>query len=176
MTKKRNSRKRQNNALRASFSAVAVDKNEMTQAQAANSIALLRSTFHYKYHNRARIIKKLEGSATSTRTQLSPQAEDVVVEFVQSYVDQGHPIRRSDVAEGVEIIVEKMPAERRSKILIGQGRPGRKFLDLFSKCHQVFIAFSRPSYQEEQRWIVNNADVLTLQFADIRQLIKDFGI
>ena len=174
MTKKPNLQKRQNKALRAAFSAV--EKNEMTQAQAAKSIALPRSTFHYKYHNRARIIEKLKGRATSTRTQLSPQEEDVVVEFIQSYADQSHPIRRYDVADAVEIIVEKMPAERRSKILFRQGRPGRKFLDLFSKRHQGSITFSRPSYQEEQRWIATNADVLSRHFAEIEQLIKDFGI
>ena len=54
----------------------------MTQAQAAKSIAVPRSTLHYKYHNRVRIIEKLEGRATSTRTQLSSQEEDVIVEFI----------------------------------------------------------------------------------------------
>ena len=69
-----------------------------------------------------------------------------------------------------------MPAEKRSKILFRQGQSGRKFLDLFSKRHKGFITFSRPSYQEEQRWIATNADVLTRRFAEIEQLIKDFRI
>lgn len=163
MTKKLNRQKRQNNVLLAVSSAV--EKNEMTQAQAANGNDLPRSTFHYKYHNRAQNIEKLQGRATFRRTPLSPQEEDFVVEFCQSYADQGRPIHRSDAAHAVQIIVEKMPTERRSKIMFRNGRPGRKFLDLFSERHQGSITFSRPSYQEEQHWVATNADVLTRHFS-----------
>ena len=51
------------------------------------------------------------------------------------------------------------------------GRPGRKFLSLFSKRYREKIKFGRAS-KEEARWKATSAESLTSHFAELERLIR----
>lgn len=89
------------------------------------------------------------------------------MDLVLSYSLCGFPLKRTDVADAVQMMVKTLPAERHNAIPFIEGRPGRKFLSLFAIRHRDKIHFGRASKEEEVRWKATSAANLTSHFAEI---------
>lgn len=171
MTKSRRREMRKQQQVQRAFKAVHAG---VSKRKAAKIAALPVSTFCYQ-------LKKYNtGGPTkpvfSKRNALTEREETLVVDLIKYYDARAIPLKRSDVADAVQIIVNNMTPERRNDIPFINGRPGRKFLRNFEWRHKNEIKIGKPSRHEAIRWKATNGENLTTHFAEIEHLIKRFNI
>lgn len=67
----------------------------------------------------------------SLRFQLTKQEEYLIVVKIRRFVDQGRPLRRADVADAVELLVEIFPKNGQDRMRFNENCPGPKWLKMF---------------------------------------------
>jgi hypothetical protein len=72
-------------------------------------------------------------SPAGRRPDITAEEESRVLNLIREQSVLGHPMRRSDVADAVTIIVQTIPRERRAKLRFKNGVPGKKFMASFVK-------------------------------------------
>jgi hypothetical protein len=113
--------------------AVADIKNGSKTVRAAAAAAHVPATTLFRCTKAASSAKAAGASSyvpfpAGRRPDITAEEESWVVELIREQSVPGHPMRRSDVADAVAIIVQTMPRGRRAKFRFKNGIPGMKFL------------------------------------------------
>lgn len=172
MTKCSRLQRRARDKLERAFQASASGASIREAAKIAN---LPRSSYH-------RRMQKTDSEnlgfteCRGRRPFLTTEEENNIVTAVERFADEGHCVRKCDVADAVELMVSTFPEYRRKKIPFVDNRPGRKFLTLFLKRHANRIRLGKASKEEEIRWRSGNAEVFTNHFATLEKLVADYDI
>ena len=119
-----------------------------------------------------------------TRTKIGPGRgpalteleEQLVVQMICRYAEQGLSLRRQHVQEAVGQLINGMPSSRKMLLPFVNARPGPKCLRLFIKRHGDKMKLGRPLRQEAVRYAACNAMNLTNHFATLEKIIKDNNI
>jgi len=167
MTPKQTRESREARSFRKAVAAVAAGA---TQRQAAHIARLPLSTFHDRLH------RHHNPRPPVNRSHLKHEEENEIVATINKFSERAVPMNRDDVADAVQVVVQKMDASRAASMPFIGGRPGKKFLSAFLKRHSKAIRLGRPSSQEDIRWASTNATTLTSHFAQVEALIREHNI
>ena len=110
------------------------------------------------------------------RPELTEFEEQLVVQMICRYAEQGLPLRRQHVQEAVSQLISRMPSSRKMLLSFVNAHPGPNFLRLFIKRHGDKLKLGRPLRQEAVRYAACNAITLTNHFATLEKNIKDKNI
>ncbi|PXF46975.1 hypothetical protein BWQ96_03313 [Gracilariopsis chorda] len=77
-----------------------------------------------------------------------------------------------DLMDTVEMLVEKFPPWRKESLRFRNGRPARRFSELFEALHSDTIIFRKPSRQDAKRFEAKNAKILVAHMRKLKKLIE----
>ncbi|PXF44883.1 hypothetical protein BWQ96_05373 [Gracilariopsis chorda] len=136
--------------------------------KAEEEVHVSPSALHYHYHQQWKETQQKKAS----RTCLTASEERHVVDSLLGHANRGRHLSRQDLRDTVEMRVKKFPPWRKESLWFRNGRPGRRFCELFEALHSDRIIFCKPSRQNAKRFEATNAKVLVAHMSKLKKLIE----